>query len=65
MQGGPDKTLKPMRLDDYPHQVFEGPEAKDRDEGLKKEVAVVLGQMCVDTWRERFGKILESMKLDY
>ena len=49
MHGGPDKAFKPMPLDEYVHQAFEDLEAMDRDEGVKKEVAMGLGQMCVDT----------------
>ena len=64
MQGGPDKASKPMPLDEYVYQAFEGLEVMDRDEGIKKEVAVGLGQICVDTWRGGFGKILESMKIN-
>ena len=43
MQGGPEKAFKPSPLDEYVHQAFEGLEAMDRDEGVKKEVAVGLG----------------------
>lgn len=58
MQGGPEKAFKPMPLDDYVQQAFRGLETMDQDGNAKKEVAVGLGQMGVDTWRGGFGKIL-------
>jgi short-subunit dehydrogenase involved in D-alanine esterification of teichoic acids len=64
MQGGPDKAFKPMPLDEYVQQAFEGLKFMNGDGAAKKEVAVGLGQMCVDTWRGGFGKILESMGID-
>ena len=56
MQGGPEKAFKPMPLEDYM--------LKGEDGRAQKEVAVGLGQVGVDTWRNGFGKILESMGID-
>lgn len=63
MQGGPDKAFKPMPLDEFVQQAFEDLEVGEGS-GTKKEVAVGLGQTCVDTWRGGFGKMLESMGID-
>lgn len=64
MQGGSEKAFKPMPLDEYVQQAFEALQELDRDGGSKKEVAVGLGQMGVNTWRDGFGKILESMGME-
>lgn len=64
MQGGAEKAFKPMPLEEYVQQAFEGLQSTDENKGPKKEVAVGLGQMGVDTWREGFGKILLSMGID-
>ena len=64
MQGGPEKAFKPMPLDEYMQQAFKALEAVDEGGRIQKEIGVGLGQVCVDLWREGFGKTLSSMGID-
>ena len=64
LQGGPEKALKPMPLDEFIEQAWAGLLKADEERRPTKEVAVGFGQVGVDTWREGVGKILEGMGLD-
>ncbi|KAF1952276.1 NAD(P)-binding protein [Byssothecium circinans] len=59
-QGGPDKAVPAMPLQDYVEKFFEAFEQTEADGSLKKEIGVGMGQVGVDTWRGSFGKIYEQ-----
>lgn len=54
-QGGPDKAMKAMGLEEYLDTAMEG-----LKEG-KKEVAAGFSQSGLDKWRGAFGPVLEAM----
>lgn len=61
MQGGPNKAFPPMGLREYLNKVFSGLENYGEDGKLQKEVGVGFGEVGVTTWRDSFGKTLNSM----
>ncbi|OTA89354.1 hypothetical protein M434DRAFT_23372 [Hypoxylon sp. CO27-5] len=63
MQGGPDKAFSAMPLAEYIDKFFENLEQLEADGSFKKEIAVGLGQLVVDTWRGSFGKLYEQFGL--
>ena len=52
-QGGPDKAVKPMPLEEYLDKSMEGLKQAE-----KMEVAVGFAEMGLSTWRGAFGPIL-------
>ncbi|OTA65741.1 NAD(P)-binding protein [Hypoxylon sp. EC38] len=60
MQGGPDKAFNAMPMAEYIDKFFENLEQLEADGSFKKEIAVGLGQLVVDTWRGSFGKLYEQ-----
>ena len=64
MQGGKDKAVHPMPLEEYLERAFVSLEEVDDEGRLKKEVGVGFAQMGIDTWRGGFGKILEGMGIN-
>ena len=58
-QGGPEKAVKPMPLEEYMDKAMDGLRQKD-----KKEVAVGFADMGASTWRQAFGPVLERLHVD-
>lgn len=58
-QGGPDKAMKPMPLEDFMNAAMDG--LKDKD---AKEVAVGSAGMRVSAWRETFNPFFKKMHVD-
>ena len=58
-QGGEEKAVKPMKLEDYLDQSMAGL----KEEG-KLEVAVGFADMGLSAWRGAFGPILEKFGMD-
>jgi uncharacterized oxidoreductase len=54
-QGGPEKAMKPMPLEEYMQQAIAKIEA-----GETKEIAVGIAEIGVKAWRGAFGPMLES-----
>jgi uncharacterized oxidoreductase len=55
-QGGPEKAMKPMPLEEYMQASIAKIEA-----GETKEIAVGFSEMGVKAWRGAFGPMLERM----
>lgn len=53
VQGGAEKAVKPMALEEYLDSAMKG------FEDGRKEVAVGFSQIGVDKWRQTFGPVLE------
>lgn len=58
-QGGEEKAVKPMPLDDY----LDGSMKSFEQEGIK-EIGMGFSQMGVDAWRGAFGPIYKGMGMD-
>ncbi|KAL7629689.1 hypothetical protein AAE478_001212 [Parahypoxylon ruwenzoriense] len=61
MQGGPDKAFPAMPLSEFVAKFFENLEQPGPDGEIKKEIGIGFGEMSVDTWCNRFGKVYEEM----
>ena len=59
IQGGPEKAIKPMSLDNYLDQALVELEKED-----VREAAVGFAKMGSEAWRKTFGPILLSMGFD-
>ena len=58
MQGGSDKAVQPMPLDEYLQKAFAGLEKRDGEGKLPNDVSVDFGEINVNRLCESFGKML-------
>ncbi|KAI8946152.1 NAD(P)-binding protein [Xylaria longipes] len=63
MQGGEDKAIPPITLNDYIDQFFASLEQLEPDGSIKKEIGVGFGEMGASVWRGAFEKVYEQMGL--
>ncbi|KAF2094065.1 NAD(P)-binding protein [Rhizodiscina lignyota] len=64
MQGGGDKLVRPMALEEYLDKSMEGLMELDAKGRPKKEVGVGIAQRGIDAWRGAFGPMLEGLGID-
>lgn len=60
LQGGKDKAVQPMPLDEYIDRFFTALEQTNPDGSFKKEIGVGLATKCVDVWYEGYRKLLSA-----
>ena len=63
MQGGKDKAVQPMPLEEYIDGFFTNLEQTEADGSFKDEIGVGFGAQGVDVWRCGFQKLLEASGL--
>ena len=63
MQGGKDKAVQPMPLEQYINEFFTTLEQTEADGSLKDEIGVGFGAQGVDVWRGGFQKLHEASGL--
>lgn len=64
MQGGADKALPPMALEEYLDKSINGLKELDAKGRPKKEIGVGFSQQGIDAWRGAFGPVLEGLGID-
>jgi short-subunit dehydrogenase involved in D-alanine esterification of teichoic acids len=64
MQGGGDKLVPPMGLEEYLDKSMEGLNELDVKGKPKKEVGVGIAQRGIEVWRGAFGPMLEGLGID-
>ncbi|KAI9690326.1 MAG: putative secondary metabolism biosynthetic enzyme [Bathelium mastoideum] len=57
MQGGKDKAVPPMPLEEYIDEFFTTLEQTETDGSLKNEIGIGFGAQGVDVWRAGFQKL--------
>ncbi|GAB1311026.1 Oxidoreductase DltE [Madurella fahalii] len=60
LQGGKDKAVQPMPLDEYIDRFFAALEETNPDGSFKKEIGIGLAAKCVDVWHEGYRKLLSA-----
>lgn len=60
LQGGKDKAVQPMPLDEYIDRFFATLEQTGADGSLKHEIGVGFGAQGADIWHEGFRKLLSG-----
>lgn len=63
MQGGKDKAVPPMPLEEYINSFFTTLEHTEADGSLKNEIGIGFGAQGVDVWRGGFQKLHEASGL--
>ncbi|KAK1595303.1 short chain dehydrogenase reductase [Colletotrichum navitas] len=58
LQGGSDKAVQPMPLEEYIERFFAALEETAPDGSLKKEIGVGFGAQGAAVWNDGFGKLL-------
>ena len=60
MQGGKDKAVQPMPLQEYVEKFFIALEQTETDGSFKSEIGVGFGVQGVEAWRGGFQKLFEA-----